>query len=368
MKIAILGTRGIPNNYGGFEQCAECLSLGLSKKGYDVTVYSPDFHPYKKQNYKGVKIQHIYSPQNYLGSAASNFFFDYLSLKHAVKQKFDIILELGLITAAPAIIFCNKGSSIIVTNLDGLEWKRAKWSPAVRSITKWLEKFGVRNSNYLVADNIAIQKYIKLNYNINSEFIAYGAEEVSDLSRNTIEKYLIEKGEFLLTIARLEPENNLELMCDAYLSSNSEIPYYIIGNYQTKYGQLLKSKYKDTNIHFLGAIFNKEELDTFRFYANLYLHGHSVGGTNPALIEAMAAKAFVIVHNNPFNKSVVCEDNLSFSTKDDLSEILDRPNILSKREELSQKNLEIINSKYRWDIIIEKYEKYFLKILGNKKI
>ena len=82
----------------------------------------------------------------------------------------------------------------------------------------------------------------------------------------------------------------------------------------------------------------------------------------------MAAKAFVIVHNNPFNKSVVCKDNLSFSTKDDLSEILDRPNILSKREELSQKNLEIINSKYRWDIIIEKYEKYFLKILGNKKI
>ena len=285
-----------------------------------------------------------------------------------MKQKFDIILELGLITAAPAIIFCNKGSSIIVTNLDGLEWKRAKWSPAVRSITKWLEKFGVRNSNYLVADNIAIQEYIKINYGISSEFIAYGAEEVSDLSRNTIEKYLIEKGEFILTIARLEPENNLELMCDAYLSSNSEIPYYIIGNYQTKYGQLLKSKYKDTNIHFLGAIFNKEELDTFRFYANLYLHGHSVGGTNPALIEAMAAKAFVIVHNNPFNKSVVCEDNLSFSTKDDLSEILDRPNILSKREELSQKNLEIINSKYRWDIIIEKYEKYFLKILGNKKI
>ena len=104
MKIAILGTRGIPNNYGGFEQCAESLSVGLVKKGYDVTVYNPIFHPYQKESFNGVKIQRIYSPQNYLGVAASNFVFDYLCLKHAVKQKFDIILELGLITAAPAII------------------------------------------------------------------------------------------------------------------------------------------------------------------------------------------------------------------------------------------------------------------------
>jgi len=368
MKIAILGTRGIPNNYGGFEQCAESLSIGLVEKGHDVTVYNPDFHPYKKQDYQGVKIQRIYSPQNYLGSAASNFVFDYISLKHAVKQKFDIILELGLITAAPAIIFCSKGSSIIVTNLDGLEWKRAKWSPAIRSITKWLEKFGVRNSNYLVADNIAIQEYIKHKYNTKSEFIAYGTDEVSDLSIQTIEKYLIKKGDFILTIARLEPENNLKLMCDAYLSSNSELPYYIIGNHQTKYGEELKSKYKETNIHFLGAIFNKQELDTFRFFATLYLHGHSVGGTNPALIEAMAAQAFVVIHNNPFNKSVVSQDNLSFSTKEDLQEILNNDDFLSKREQLTQTNLEIINSKYRWNIIIDKYERYFLTILDDKKV
>ena len=93
-------------------------------------------------------------------------------------------------------------------------------------------------------------------------------------------------------------------MCDGYLLSDTQLPYYIIGNYNTKYGSFLKKKYENTNIHFLGAIFNKEELDTFRFFASYYLHGHSVGGTNPALIEAMAAQAFVIVHDNPFNKSV----------------------------------------------------------------
>ena len=366
MKIAILGTRGIPNNYGGFEQCAESLSIGLVKKGYDVTVYNPNFHPFKEEVFKGVKIQKIYSPQQYLGTSASNFVFDYLCFRHAVNSKFDIILELGLITAAPSIILCRKGSSVVVTNLDGLEWKRAKWSPLVRFITKKLEKFGVKRSNYIVSDNLAIQKYVKTNYNKDSKFIAYGAEVVSSLKRSTIEQYLVVDGDYILTIARLEPENNLELMCDSYLSSNSNLPYYIIGNYDTKYGHFLKKKYEGTSIHFLGAIFNKVELDTFRFFAKYYLHGHSVGGTNPALIEAMAASAFVIIHDNPFNKSVACNFNLSFANQSELSEILLDKSLLSKREEIVKENLKIINSNYRWDKIIDQYENYFLRILNKE--
>ena len=366
MKIAILGTRGIPNNYGGFEQCAESLSVGLVKKGYDVTVYNPSFHPFKETDYNGVKIQSIYSPQNYLGAAASNFVFDFLCLRHAVSNKFDIILELGLITAAPAIIFCNKRSSLIVTNLDGLEWKRAKWNPLIRTITKKLEKFGVKKSNYIVSDNIAIQEYVKLRYNKESEFIAYGAEQVSSLKLGTITKYLLEDSPFILTIARLEPENNIELMCDSYLSSNNSFPYYIIGNHNTKYGEILKSKYKDTRICFLGAIFNKEELDTFRYFAKYYLHGHSVGGTNPALIEAMAASAFILIHNNPFNKSVVCEDNFSFSDSNELKDLLENKEILSERDKLAKLNLAIIDENYRWEKIVDQYESYFLKILNHK--
>lgn len=368
MKIAILGTRGIPNNYGGFEQCAESLSLGLVKKGHEVTVYNPDFHPFKDNNYLGVKIKHIYSPQNYLGSAASNFIFDFLCLRDAVKNSFDIILELGLITAAPSIILCNKKKSIIVTNLDGLEWKRAKWSPLVRKITRNLEKFGVSNSDFLVADNIAIQKYIKEEYNRESEFIAYGTEKVLELKRLDIEKYLKEDGDFILTIARLEPENNLELMCDAYITSTNNLPYYIIGNHDTHYGAFLKKKYKDTRVYFLGAIFNKKELDTFRFYASYYLHGHSVGGTNPALIEAMAAKAFIIIHDNPFNKSVINNQTYSFQRVNDLVKLLDDSSILKSREAFVEANLNIVNEKYRWDLIVNKYERYFLEILNHKKV
>ena len=108
MKIAILGTRGIPNNYGGFEQCAEYLSVGLAKKGHDISIYSPNFHPYKDVTFKGVKIIKKSSPKHLFGNSASNFIYDYLCLKDAVKQDFDIILELGLITSSLSIIFCRQ--------------------------------------------------------------------------------------------------------------------------------------------------------------------------------------------------------------------------------------------------------------------
>ena len=155
-------------------------------------------------------------------------------------------------------------------------------------------------------------------------------------------------------------------MCDSYLASNNNLPYYIIGNHDTTYGEILKSKYKDTRIYFLGAIFNKEELDTFRFFAKYYLHGHSVGGTNPALIEAMSASAFILIHNNPFNKSVVCEDNFSFTDSNELKDLLENKEILSERDKLAKLNLAVIDENYRWDKIVDQYESYFLKILNHK--
>ena len=366
MKIAILGTRGIPNNYGGFEQCAESLSVGLVAKGHEVTVYNPDFHPYTKNDFNGVKIKHIHSPQNFLGTAGSNFVFDYLCLNDALSSSYDIILELGLITAAPSIIFCRKRKNIIVTNLDGLEWKRAKWNPFIRFITKSLERFGVYFSDFIISDNTAIQKYILDQYNKESEFIAYGARKVDNPQRSLITKYLKKEGDYVLTIARLEPENNLELMCDAFINSKSKIPYYIIGNHATSYGEFLKNKYEGTEIYFLGAIFNKEELDAFRSFSLFYLHGHSVGGTNPALIEAMSSQSFIICHNNEFNKSVLQEGGLYFNNAESLTAILDNKESIKKRSACVKFSLKRIDENYRWHIIVDKYEKYFLKILDNK--
>ena len=366
MKIAILGTRGIPNNYGGFEQCAEYLSVGLVEKGHEVTIYSPTFHPYKKVTYRGVRIIRKASPQDIMGQSASNFIYDYLCLKDAVKQDFDIILELGLITASLSIIFCRHRGKVIVTNLDGLEWKRSKWNNLVQKITKTLEKYGVKYSNYLIADNVGIQEYIHDEYNRKSELIPYGAVDIKHPSTDCLTEYGLIAGSYLLSIARLEPENNLEMMFDGYIASRIKTPYFVVGNHLTNYGDFLKDKYRNTGIIFLGGIFNKVHLDNIRHYSKYYLHGHSVGGTNPALLEAMAAQTFILAHDNQFNKSVINENAYYFNSSNVLAALLNDKEINENKTTCIKNNLIKIDEVYRWSIVVDQYESYFTRILNNK--
>jgi len=366
MKIAILGTRGIPNNYGGFEQCAEYLSVGLVEKGHDVTIYSPNFHPYKGSEYKGVKIIRKTNPQNIFGQSGSNFIYDYLCLKDAVKQDFDIILELGLITSSLSIIFCRHRGKVIATNLDGLEWKRSKWNNVVKRITKTLEKYGVKFSDYLIADNAGIQEYIYEEYNRESEFIPYGAVDIKSPTSTCLTEYGLKANSYLLSIARLEPENNLEMMFDGYIESGIKTPYFVVGNHLTAYGDFLKDKYRNKGIIFLGGIFNKEHLDNIRYYSTFYLHGHSVGGTNPALLEAMAAQTFIIAHDNQFNKSVISENAYYFDSPNELSILLKSEEIIKNKKKFTQNNLTRIDEVYRWSIVVDQYESYFKRILDNK--
>ena len=366
MKIAILGTRGIPNNYGGFEQCAEYLSVGLVEKGHQVSVYSPDFHPYKEENYKGVRIIRKKGLKSFLGNSASNFIYDYLCFKDAARKDFDIILELGLITSALSIIFCNHKNKVVVTNLDGLEWKRSKWNYLVQKITKALEKYGVKHSDYLIADNVGIQKYIVDEYNRNAEFISYGAVDTAAPSPNFLKEYSLVPDNYILTIARLEPENNLEMMFDGYIESKIQTPYFVVGNHLTEYGDFLKDKYRNTGIIFLGGIFNKPHLDNIRYYSSFYLHGHSVGGTNPALLEAMAAKTFILAHDNQFNKSVLYQDAYYFNSPKTLAALLENKEISNNKIEFAQNNLSKIVEVYSWSIVVDQYESFFKRILYNK--
>ena len=366
MKIAILGTRGIPNNYGGFEQFAEYLSVGLVKAGYDITVYSPKDHPYKEKSYKGVHIIRKLNPHQIIGHSASNFIYDYLCLQDAVKKDFDIILELGLITSALSIIFCRHRGKVIATNIDGLEWKRLKWNKLVQKITKTLEKYGVQHSDYLIADNTAIQEYIYDEYNRQSEFISYGAVDIKAPRTDCLIEYGLKANNYLLSIARLEPENNLEMMFDGYISSGIQIPYFVVGNHLTNYGNFLKDQYRNTKIIFLGGIFNKEDLDNIRYYSKYYLHGHSVGGTNPSLLEAMAANTFIIAHDNQFNKSVLNKNAYYFNNSNELAALLKNNEIIKDKKVFSQNNINVIDKRYRWPIIIDQYKSYFKRILDNK--
>ena len=366
MRIAITGSRGIPNNYGGFEQCAENLAVLLVKAGHEVTVYNPDYHEYNQPDYHGVRIVKIGNPEKKIGTAG-NFIYDYGCMKHALKEKCDILLVLGYTTASVFFPFLRKGKSILVTNMDGLEWKRDKWNAAIKKLAKWFESLGAKYSDHLVSDNGEIRNYLLQEYGKDSTFIAYGAEIFDQPDANILQQYNIAPGEYDLLIARLEKENNIETILDGIVLSGVQKPFLVIGKHQTAYGEFLKNKYKDhPGIRFMGGIYNLNHLNNIRWYGRYYFHGHSVGGTNPSLLEAMASGAYIISHNNLFNRDVLGEHAFYFGNPREVAALLSKTEDLeAKRKEYIGVQTEKIRSQYNWKKIAGEYEELFKRLLNQ---
>jgi hypothetical protein len=358
MKIAILGTRGIPNHYGGFEQFAEYISVGLVKKGHDVTVYNSYTHPYKEDHYKGVKIKHVYDPENKIGTAGQ-FIYDLLCIKDTRKNDFDIILQLGYTSSSVFFDFHPK-SSLIITNMDGLEWKRTKYSTKVQKFLQWAESLAVKKSDYLISDSIGIQNYLKSKYNKESTYIAYGSYVIEQYNETILDTYNLKKYNYDMLIARLEPENSIEIILDGVAKSKIKRDFLVVGKHETKYGEYLKKKFKDfKNIIFIGAIYDINILNDLRNFSNLYFHGHTVGGTNPSLLEAMGSKALICANDNEFNFAILGEDAFYFKNSNDVSNYLD--NIAKiKSIKLIDNNIKKVKTIYQWNIIIDQYEKFFI--------
>jgi len=370
MKIAILGTRGIPNNYGGFEQNAENLSQWWVKLGHDVTVYNPDYHPYKEKEWNKVKIKHIFSREDKLGIWGT-FIYDYLCLKDAIKSDYDIILNLGYVPSAFFFGLKRKTKAKFVTNMDGLEWKRSKWNNILKKFIKYCEKRAVELSDFLIADHPVIEDYYRKNYGVQNKikYIPYGAQLFDNPKIEYLDEYNLKPYSYYMLVARLEPENNIETILDGYIKSKSSEPFLVIGGLKNKYSQYLLKKYKEyKNIKFIGSVYNYEKLSSLRWYAKLYFHGHSVGGTNPSLLEAMASNAFICAHDNPFNRYVLGNHGLFFRTKEDVANIINNINNIpeSLREKFITENRKKISEIYNWEIVSKQYIYLFEEIIANK--
>lgn len=361
MKIGILGTRGIPNNHGGFEQFAEHFAVYLQKKNHDVYVYNSHDHPYQKNTFKGVNIIHAYDPEYKIGTAGQ-FIYDLNCIKDARKRDFDTILQLGYTSNSIWHKLLPK-KPVIITNMDGMEWKRSKYSKMVRKFLKYAEGLAVKSSDFLIADSIGIQDYLMKTYNRPSKFIAYGATVFRNPKNKVLNKYQIRKHQYCMILARLEPENNIETIIKGYLKSNSEYPLIILGGLNN-YGNILKEKYaSDARIQFVGANYNQNDLNNLRYYSRYYFHGHSVGGTNPSLLEAMASSALIIANNNIFNKSILGQDALYFNDEFDIEELMNLDNMFHLKETFSIENLKKINALYNWETINSQYEEFILEKL-----
>src|SRR5579872_5223162 len=365
LRIAILGTRGIPNHYGGFEHISEYVSEGLVKRGHSVTVYNSHNHPYTADTWNGVNIKHCYDPE-YLIGTAGQFVYDLNCLMDARKQKFDVILLMGYTSSSVWGKLYPK-SSAIITNMDGLEWKRSKYSKPVQQFLKYAEKLAVKYSEFYVSDSRVIKEYLENKYNINSEYIPYGADVYTEQEREQLTTKNALKEDYFLLMARMEPENNIETILEGFNNSNSRKQFKVLGDTGNRFGKFIRARFKnDERIQFKGAIFDNARVRSLQNNSYLYFHGHSVGGTNPSLLEAMASEALIAAHNNPFNKSVLSSDAYYFSNAHEVREIVETVQRNANERIMVKNNLYKIAFQFNWNKIVDEYESFILACYENK--
>lgn len=362
MKIAVLGSRGVPNRYGGFEEMAAQVVPLWVKAGHDVAVYSISNHPEKVHNFHGARVIHIYNPEPTLG-LAGQFVYDLFSLIHArVKERPDIYLQLGYTTSALWSFLWDSKRSL--TNMDGIEYKRAKYAGVLSSFLRWSERRAAARSKLLVADNPGIAEHLVQSYKNPITTIAYGAQVTHKHHYHLAEltSLHLESGKYHLHIGRVQPDNHVREILQAASESGEQL--VAVGDYSTPYGRKLHSEFQSfSNIKFLGTLYKKSTIDALRLHCTSYIHGHSAGGTNPALLEAMGCGCFVLAHNNPFNNSVLGGLGGRWKDANDLKELMTRlPNasLKSVQKELAQ---ERIREFFQWEKVADAYLEAFQRVL-----
>jgi|HubBroStandDraft_1064217.scaffolds.fasta_scaffold51457_1 glycosyltransferase involved in cell wall biosynthesis len=315
MRLAILGARGIPARYGGFETFAEQLAIRLVERGHKVSVFCEKAEGTCGQ-YKGVELRHAAAPR--LGPL-STLLYDAACLWQA-RSGFDVIYMLGYGSSALCWLPRVWGNQVWI-NMDGLEWSRAKWGPIARCYLKCAEAIAMRTPDRIIADAAAIKANLQSRYRKlpPCDVIPYGCEIVSCADAERLDRFGLHPQSYYLVVCRFEPENHIKEVIEGFLDSDTPARLVLVGDSSrpSAYVRSLTG-YKDQRIQFTGPIYDVSLLQALRFFCRAYLHGHSVGGTNPSLLEAMGCGNIVIAHDNPFNREVLGDSGLFFSAPKDV--------------------------------------------------
>lgn len=309
MKVAILGTRGVPAEYGGFETFAEFLSVGLAEVGHDVDAYCPHYQRYRESTYKGVRLVRIWHPEHLFRNrtvrAACTIVFDLLSLARASASNADVIYMLGY-ASGPCLIVPRLFGKILVVNPDGLEWNSARWGRLARTWLYFCEALASRIPQKLIADAEPIAERFRLRYGANVVFIPYGTEIFSRSSAVPIE---FPPDEYYIAIARMVPETSVPLMIRGFLLSGSRRNLLVVGPAPDArfFEEEVRPLIDGERVRYLGAIYDRPRLKSLRTNAAALLHGHASEGTNPSLLESMGCASPVIAVNRQSNRNVLGE-------------------------------------------------------------
>jgi glycosyltransferase involved in cell wall biosynthesis len=357
MKLAILGTRGIPANYGGFETFAEELSVRLVERGHSVTVYCRSNNvKVNGRKYKGVDL--VILPT--IGTKYfDTVFHTFLSVFHAIPRDYDAILICNaanaIFAAVPRACF-----TPVALNVDGLERKRKKWGFVGRTYYRISEYLSTVIPHVIVTDAAVIQEYYLKLYQAPSVMITYGTPCERLLTTAVLDKLGIKPRGYVLYVSRLEPENNAHVVIEAFASVRTQMPLLIVGDapYARDYIARLKTT-KDARVRFTGGIYGTgyRELQS---HAAIYIHATEVGGTHPALIEAMGAGNCVLAYDTPENREVLGDCGLVYKDAADLSRlmqmVMEEPDLVMKLRERAQARA---RAQYSWDAVTTLYEKLF---------
>lgn len=365
MRIQILGTRGIPAQHGGFETFAEHFAVYLQKKGWHVTVYCQEEGDGKifEDDWHGIHRVHIPVTQE---GAKGTIVFDWKSTLHAAKQKLPV-LTLGYNTAIFCIFYRLKGIKNVI-NMDGVEWRRGKWSPLERAWLYINEKLGAWLGNHLIADHPEIKKHLSQFVSSSKiTIIPYSADILETTDEALLTPFNLVQNRYAILVARPEQENSILEIVKVYSRVKRGMPLVILGNYtpeSNSYHKLVVEAASD-EVKFVGAIYNKDVVQALRFFARFYVHGHTVGGTNPSLVEALGAGSPVLAHDNKFNRWVAGKEARYFSTEEECAQQID---ILLRDDGLialmKQHSFNQIRNNFTWDKIHQAYEQLLLDKLN----
>jgi len=354
-KVAIIGTNGIPANYGGFETLAENLTFYLNDKVDFIVYCSSNAYKEKKNYHNGSKL--IYLP--FKANGIQSFIFDFVSTFHAW-FKADILLVLG--PSAGVILFLNKiFNKIVIVNHGGLnEWEREKYSKIERLYVKINHKIAAKFAHVNIADNNELRKSIYKTFKVDSHVIRYGGDHILKTHQNTdylSQKYKFTNSEYYISVSRAQVDNNLHMLLEVFTELNN-IKLVLISNWNvSEYGRELKQKYKNnSNIIMLDAIYDLNELNFLRINAKAYIHSHSRCGTAPSLVEAMFINIPIICFDVPTNRETTKEKAVYFSSNDELKEILIE---LEKTNTGNESLYSIALTEYKWEKISEEYLEIF---------
>ncbi len=365
-KLAIIGTVGLPACYGGFETLAERL-VEHTTDDYEITVYCSGKKYAKserKATYKGAKLTYL----PFKANGIQSIIYDAISIVHAL-FKSDVLLVLGVAGAWLFPFIRLFTSTRIIVSIDGIEWKRDKWNKLAKWYLWWAEGLAVKYSHIDISDNESIQNYTAQRYGSLSQIIEYGADHTLKIKPTVEDKkqYSFLKKSYAFKVCRIEPENNVHVILEAF-SEMQKYTLVIVGNWNSSdYGRELKDKFLDyTNLILLDPIYDQKKLDVLRSNAMVYVHGHSAGGTNPSLVEAMYLGLPVIAFGVSYNRTTTEHRALYFSTRNELIKLIEKTSVRELKN-VSTAMKKIADKRYTWKTIANKYDYLVQKSLRTTK-